>query len=176
MLEPIMAQWQRKLYRSVIDNLQGLLANGLSGLGFATRSGANLQARPSAFDDLLVAAAQRYNLDPALLKAVAQVESNFSPAAVSHTGAKGLMQLMDGTAQQLGVADSFDPAQNIDGGARFLHQLLNRYDGNVVLALAAYNAGPGAVDDWGGLPPYSETQTYVPRVLTLRDQYREWMA
>jgi soluble lytic murein transglycosylase-like protein len=76
----------------------------------------------------------------------------------------------------LGVKDSFDPVQNIDGGARFLRQLLDHYDGNELLAVAAYNAGPGAVDRWGGLPPYSETQAYLPRVIDLRNQYREWSA
>jgi soluble lytic murein transglycosylase-like protein len=175
MIEPIMAQLQQKLYQSVMDNMQGLLTGVFPGKGFAADS-KSLQARVSEFDNLIAAAAQRYDLDPALLKAVAHAESNLAPASVSHTGAKGLMQLMDSTAQQLGVIDSFDPAQNIDGGARFLRQLLDHYDGNVVLALAAYNAGPGAVDRWGGLPPYSETQAYIPRVLGLRDQYREWTA
>jgi soluble lytic murein transglycosylase-like protein len=121
-----------------------------------------------------MAAAKKHNLDPALLKAVVQAESNFSADAVSHAGAKGLMQLMDGTAQQLGVVNPFNPIENIDGGARFLAQLLQRYRGNETLALAAYNAGPGAVDYWGELPPYQETQTYVPRILQLREQYREW--
>lgn len=175
MIEPIMAQLQQKLYQSVMENMQSLLTGVFPGKGFAA-DGQSLQARASEFDGLIAAAAQRYELDPALLKAVAHAESNLAPTSVSHAGAKGLMQLMDSTAQQLGVIDSFDPAQNIDGGARFLRQLLDHYDGNVILALAAYNAGPGAVDRWGGLPPYSETQAYIPRVLGLRDQYREWTA
>jgi soluble lytic murein transglycosylase-like protein len=172
MLEPILTQLQKALYQTVLGDLQNLLGN--SALSSAdTRS---LSAQPSAFDDLIAGAAQRYGLDPALLKAVVQTESNFSPLAESHTGAKGLMQLMDDTAQQLGVMNPFDAAQNLDGGARFLRQLLDRYGGDVPLALAAYNAGPGAVERWEGIPPYQETQAYVPRVLDLHQQYREWRA
>jgi len=173
MLDPIMAQLQHQLYNSALKDLEALLQNGL---GLFSGQGSTFKARPSEFDQLLTDAAQRYDLDPALLKAVAQAESNFSATAVSHAGAKGIMQLMDATAQQLGVSNSFDPVQNIDGGARFLRHLLDRYNGNEVLALAAYNAGPGAVDKWGGLPPYDETRAYIPRVLGLTQQYREWQA
>jgi soluble lytic murein transglycosylase-like protein len=176
MFEPIMTQLQNNLYKSVLDNLRSLISNGSYKVSGGSGNNSSFQARPSAFDDLISAAAQRHGVEPALLKAVVQTESNFSPTAVSHAGAKGLMQLMDATARQLGVTNSFDPAENIDGGARFLRQLLNRYAGNEVLALAAYNAGPGAIDSWGGVPPYSETQAYVPRVLGLREQYREWTA
>jgi soluble lytic murein transglycosylase-like protein len=171
MLEPIFAQLQHQILQSLLADLRDLLTSS-SGGGNAGR----LQAHPSAFDDALKAAAERYGLDPALLKAMAHAESNFSPLAVSHAGAKGIMQLMDATARQLGVKDSFDPAQNIDGGARFLRQLLDRYDGNELLAVAAYNAGPGAIERWGGLPPYSETRAYVPRVMDLQEQYRGWSA
>ena len=174
MIEPIMAQLQQKIYQSVMNNMQSLLTDVFPGKGFAIGDKTSLQARASEFDDLITAAAQRYDLDPALLKAIAHAESNLAPSFVSDAGAKGLMQLKDSIAQQLGIIDSFDPAQNIDGGARFLRQLLDHYDSNVVLALAAYNAGPGAVDRWGGLPPYSEIQAYIPRVLGLRDQYRKW--
>ncbi len=171
MLEPIFAQIQQQILHSVLKNLQNLLGSGSSG----STSG-RLQAHASEFDDMLMAAAQRHGLDPALLKAIAHAESGFSAQAVSQAGAKGIMQLMDATAQHLGVQDSFDPAQNIDGGARFLRQLLDHYNGNEMLAIAAYNAGPGAVDKWDGLPPYSETQAYVPRVMDLRSQYRGWSA
>lgn len=119
---------------------------------------------PTAFDALIQEAAARYRVDPALVKAVIKAESNFDPAAVSHAGAKGLMQLMDTTAAALGVENVFDPAQNIDAGVRYLAQQLERF-GDVRLALAAYNAGPGAVSRYGGIPPYAETQTYVRRVL-----------
>lgn len=122
-------------------------------------------AKAPAFGDLIESAERRYNLPAGLLPNVIKAESGFNPRAVSPAGAKGLMQLMDGTARSLGVTDSFDPAQNIDGGARFLRQLLDRYGGDLRKALAGYNAGPGAVDRYGGVPPYQETQTYVSRIL-----------
>lgn len=128
---------------------------------------------PAAFDALIEAAAQRYQVDADVVRAVVRAESNFDPSAVSHAGAKGLMQLMDETASSLGVSDSFDPAQNIDGGVRYLHAMLDRY-GSLPLALAAYNAGPGAVDRYKGIPPYAETQTYVRRVMAFAG--REWEA
>jgi len=169
MIEPIMAELQRTLYLSLLDKLAALMS------GMAP-NGSTLKPRASAFDGLIAQAAQRYDLDFALLKAVVQVESGFSANAVSPAGAKGLMQLMDSTAQAMDVADPFDPADNLDGGARFLRQLLDRYAGNVALALAAYNAGANTVDRWRGVPPYGETQAYVPRVLSLRNAYREWSA
>ncbi|MFO7270419.1 peptidoglycan DD-metalloendopeptidase family protein [Sphaerobacter thermophilus] len=123
------------------------------------------------YDALIHAAAARYGVDPVLIAAVIQAESGFDPTAVSPAGAKGLMQLMDGTAAALGVEDVFDPAQNIDGGTRFLRQLLDQFQGNAELALAAYNAGPYAVLRYGGIPPYEETQAYVANVLAA---YRMW--
>jgi len=114
-------------------------------------------------------AARRYGVPQELVNSVVKVESNFRPDAVSSAGAKGLMQLMDGTARTLGVRDAFDPRQNIDGGVRLLRDLLSRYD-DVGLALAAYNAGPGAVDKHGGIPPIAETQAYVRRVMSLYEK------
>ena len=121
---------------------------------------------------LVVAAARQEGVPPPLLAAVVQAESNFNPRAVSRAGAKGLTQLMDGTAAGLGVHDPFDPWQNLVGGARYLHGLLQRYDGNVTLALAGYNAGPGAVDAAGRqVPNYPETRTYVQRVTAYYRQF-----
>ncbi len=119
--------------------------------------------------DLAAAAARRHGLDPELVMAVVSVESGFRPQAVSPKGAQGLMQLMPRTATSLGVADSFDPAQNLDGGSRHLGQLLTLYGGDLARALAAYNAGAGAVHRHGGVPPYKETRAYVKKVL---EQYR----
>lgn len=135
----------------------------------------------STYDDLISAAGVKYGVDPALIKGVVQSESSFNANAISSAGAKGLMQLMDDTARGLGVTDSLDPAQNIDGGTRFLSYLLRKYDGNVSTALAAYNAGPGRVDRLGiandqdvaihldKLP--EETQGYIRKVLEASKQW-----
>lgn len=111
-------------------------------------------------------AAARHGVDATLVESVIRAESAFNPTAVSRTGARGLMQLMPKTAVMLGVRDSFNPRENIDGGVRHLRYLLDRYPGNVALAVAAYNAGEGAVDSHRGIPPYAETQQYVQRVLS----------
>jgi len=114
---------------------------------------------------LAIAAAQRHGLDPNLVLAVVGVESGFQPDAVSDKGAQGLMQLMPATARDLGVIDALDPAQNLDGGTRYLRMLVARYGGDLGRALAAYNAGPGAVKRHGGVPPYRETHHYINQVL-----------
>ncbi len=115
--------------------------------------------------DLLAHAGATHRIDADLLASVVQAESGGHPRAVSRTGARGLMQLMPATAAHLGVADSFEPSQNIAGGSTYLDQLLTRYHDDVTLALAAYNAGPGAVDRFHGIPPYRETRLYVARVI-----------
>jgi len=114
---------------------------------------------------MAIAAARRHSLDPDLVQAVVAVESGFRPDAVSPKGAQGLMQLMPYTARALGVKDTFDPAANLDGGTRYLRALIKRYGGDVTRALAAYNAGEGAVARHGGVPPYPETLAYVRKVL-----------
>ncbi len=121
--------------------------------------------RSRSFDDLIDEHASRQGVRKDLVKAVIQVESAFNPRAVSNKGAVGLMQLMPGTARQLGVQNPFDPSENVRGGVAYLRQLLDRYDGDERLALAAYNAGPGAVDSHGHtVPPYRETRDYVSKV------------
>lgn len=118
------------------------------------------------------AAATSFQLPPALIRAVIHTESRFNPHAVSSVGAKGLMQLMPKTAASLGVIDSFDPQQNITGGSRLLRLLANRYHGDLVLMLAAYHAGAGAVKRYGGVPPYRSTRKYVAAVVRRFHSYR----
>jgi len=133
-----------------------------------------VQAKPAGFpgrpktdlNQVVNRASSRYRLDPDLVNSVIKAESGFNVRAVSPKGAQGLMQLMPGTASQLGVPNAFDPEANVEGGTRYLRELLERYDFDMVKALAAYNAGPQRVEQFGGVPPYRETRAYVARIVT----------
>ena len=161
-------------FAGAMRSLFGAASGAVASAGDASRpsvsSGAPVQGptgggAPSPYDGLIRRAAARNQVDPALVKAVMRQESDFQPAARSKAGALGLMQLMPQTAASLGVSDPLDPSQNVDGGTRLLRSLLDRFGGKVDLAVAAYNAGSGAVERYGGVPPYPETQAYVRNVL-----------
>jgi hypothetical protein len=139
-------------------------------LGAFIPSGPGGRPEPSSYDALIERVAERYEVPAALIKAVVKTESNFQRHAVSRKGAQGLMQLMPGTAADLGVEDAFSAEQNVHGGTRYLRAMIDRY-GSWQHALAAYNAGPGAVDQYGGIPPYRETREYVERVLHYYRRY-----
>lgn len=127
---------------------------------------------PAEIDQLVGANASTMGVDPSLVKAIIANESGFNANATSKVGAQGLMQLMPGTAAGLGVSNAYDPAQNVWGGTKYIKGLLDRFGGNVPFAVAAYNAGPGAVEKYGGVPPYAETQNYVQNVLSSYAKYK----
>ncbi len=129
-------------------------------------------ASNASFDELIRSASGRYNVDPDLIRAVIKTESDFNSNARSNKGAMGLMQLMPDTARLHNVSDAFNPDENVDGGVRHLRMLLERYQGNLELSLAAYNAGAGAVEKHGGIPPFNETREYVRKVLRFYDAFR----
>lgn len=127
----------------------------------------------AAIEDLILKHAQKNGLDPDFVKAVVKHESGFNPSATSKCGAMGLMQLMPATARGLGVWDAYNPEQNIDGGVRYLKSMMNKFNQNPELALAAYNAGPGAVQKYGEVPPYRETQNYVKNIMTTYNKMKQ---
>ncbi|HEX4853039.1 lytic transglycosylase domain-containing protein [Arenimonas sp.] len=143
----------------------------LPGVDFGT-----VRLNTEAYAAEVRAAAAEFGVEEAVVRAIIHAESAFRPNAVSHAGAQGLMQLIPATASRFGVSDVFDPNQNIRGGVQYLAWLLKRYEGNLTLAAAGYNAGEGAVDRHGGVPPYAETQRYVQRVGTLAERYRGVLA
>jgi soluble lytic murein transglycosylase-like protein len=152
-----------------MKTLLGVL--GLVGLLYGCGGGGYLPYAPRSLDSLTIGslvneAALTTGTPPGLVRAVLMAESAGDPTAISFAGAQGLMQLMPGTAHGCGVTDAFDPNQNVECGASYLSRLLKRYNGNVTLAVAAYNAGPGAVDKYHGVPPYPETRAYVARVIS----------
>jgi len=155
-----------RLVNSMTDDQKFRPTQGLS------RAGGS-RPDPAQFDGLIREASQKWNVDESLIRAVIKQESAFDPQATSWCGAQGLMQLMPETAAGLGVKASYDPQQNIMGGTRYLRSLLDRFDGNISKALAGYNAGPGAVEKHGGIPPYQETQHYVSNVLEFYRGFKE---
>jgi soluble lytic murein transglycosylase-like protein len=155
------------------SSTEGAATTGSSSTFASALQSATTAEAGGEYEALIAQAAARNGLDPAVLHGLIQQESGFDASASSSAGASGLTQLMPGTASSLGVADPLNPAESIEGGARYLGQLMTQFGGNTEDALAAYNAGPGAVQQYGGIPPYAETQSYVSKVLGYAESYRQ---
>lgn len=163
----------QKTIESLYKNNRTNKLNGSSDTRTRSFLATGLVAQDVRFDHLIAAAAKRHSVDYALIKAVIKTESNFNPKAVSPRGARGLMQLMPQTATLLRVEDCFVPEANIDGGVRHLCYLMQLYNGRVPVALAAYNAGEGAVQKHGGIPPYEQTRAFVNRVMAHYEKFKK---
>jgi len=164
---------QSPAFQNALASALGTAAQGA--LPAAPAQAASLAPAPvpaEQIDALVNQNSTTWQVDPSLVKAIIANESGFDANATSKVGAAGLMQLMPSTAQAVGVRNSYDPAQNVAGGTRYLKGLLDRFNGDVRLAVAAYNAGPGAVEKYGDVPPYAETQNYVQNVLGSYAKYR----
>ncbi len=161
-------------FEQLMATCQGTSTGSTGATGYATGpSKTPYTGSESDFAGTIKDASKTYGVDEDLIRAVIRQESGFNPNAESHCGAMGLMQLMPGTAKDLGVTNGFDPRDNIMGGVKYLKGLLDRFDGNVTKALAGYNAGPGAVEKHGGVPPYAETQNYVKNILGMYEDYKK---
>jgi soluble lytic murein transglycosylase-like protein len=157
------------------DNLVNSLADDKFKPGQSSSSSppsAAQQLNSASVKPYVQEAAAKYNVDPALIEAVIKQESAYNASAQSHVGAQGLMQLMPGTAKDLGVQNSLDPKENVMGGTKYLAQLMDMFDGNLTKVLAGYNAGPGNVQKYGGVPPFEETQNYVEKVLNNYSEFK----
>lgn len=158
-------------FQQLLTEQKEILSLPKTVLGDKTQAKKTYSISSSELINLVERLAEKHQMDKNLIKAVISAESDFNQWAVSNKGAKGLMQLMPQTARALGVKNTFDPYQNIDAGIRYLKELIGRFSGNIHLALAAYNAGPGAVEHYGGIPPYKETKGYVQKVIRLWEEY-----
>ena len=163
-----------QVYQSMMQTGGGKVNYNQMQMGFNPSMAATTSSNGSEnqYDQYINAAAKKYGVDPNLIKGIIKQESAFNQNAVSGCGAQGLMQLMPDTARELGVQDSFNPAQNIDGGAKYIRKMLDMFNGDLKKAVAAYNAGPGNVQKHNGVPPIEETQNYVVKVLGNYSSYR----